>query len=266
MPITGGTSVLNTVATSPTGATAHDRRAIVSNFIAGTQLLDVSDPSDDDNGPGTFQYPTSGDFVPGAFDIQRFQVFDSGTDVVLRLTRDLTPTFGSPLGAQLVDVYVHVPGASPSSTAASNATRNFTIAPADAWSRMIQVQGFASGFEDATGDGARHAVGRREQRLADDHDHGPEVGARSAGGRLGLQRRPHRPGRLQHHRSGTRLRRDAAAFPVRGLRAGRHDPDLRGRPGDRAEGDGRHHAVGRAQATELDPTLGPVVLHGVAIP
>ena len=26
-------------------------------------------------------------------------------------TRDLTPTFGSPLGAQLVDVYVHVPGA-----------------------------------------------------------------------------------------------------------------------------------------------------------
>ena len=26
-------------------------------------------------------------------------------------TRDLTPTFGSPLGAQLVDVYVHEPGA-----------------------------------------------------------------------------------------------------------------------------------------------------------
>ena len=53
VPITGGTSVLNTVATSPSGATAHDQRAIVSDFIAGTQVLDVSDPSGDDNGPGT---------------------------------------------------------------------------------------------------------------------------------------------------------------------------------------------------------------------
>ena len=153
VPITGGTSVLNTVATSPAGATAHDRRTVSSDFISGTQLLDVSDPSGDDNGPGTFQYPTSGDFKPGAFDILRFQVFDSGADAVMRLTlRDLTPTFGNPLGAQLVDVYVHVPGATTTSTAASNASRNFTIATADAWSRLIQVQGFSSGrFEDAAG-------------------------------------------------------------------------------------------------------------------
>jgi len=69
-------------------------------------------------------------------------------------TADLTPTFGSPLGAQLVDVYVHEPGASPTSTAAANGNvtlRNFTIAQLDAWSRLIQVQGFGQRYVDAQG-------------------------------------------------------------------------------------------------------------------
>ena len=54
-------------------------------------------------------------------------------------------------GAQLVDVYVHVPGAVTTSTAAANPSRNFQIAPADAWSRLIQVQGFGQRYQDASG-------------------------------------------------------------------------------------------------------------------
>ena len=152
--VTGGTSVLNVVAVSASGGTAHVKRSIVFDFVPGTLLLDVTDPSNDDNGPGNYAYPTSGNFQPGAFDIQEFQVFDDGTNVIFRVkVRDLTPTFGSPLGAQLVDVYVHDPGAAPgtTSTAASNASRNFQIAPADAWSRLIQVQGFGQRYEDASG-------------------------------------------------------------------------------------------------------------------
>jgi glucoamylase len=148
--ITGGTSVLNVVAVSPSGATAHAQRTIVFDFVPGQLILDVSDPDGDDNGPGTYQYPTSDNFHAGAFDIQRFQVYDAGSDVIFRLkTRDLTPTFGSPLGAQLVDVYVHVPGAAPTSTAASFAGRNYAIAPAFAWSRLIEVQGFGQRYIDA---------------------------------------------------------------------------------------------------------------------
>jgi hypothetical protein len=64
-------------------------------------------------------------------------------------TRDLTNTFGSPLGAQLIDVYVHQPGATTTSTAASYPIRNYTIAPAFAWSRLIEVQGFGQKFVDA---------------------------------------------------------------------------------------------------------------------
>ena len=150
--VTGGTNVLNIVAVSATGGTAHAKRTVLFDFVPGTLLLDVSDPDGDDNGPGNYAYPTSADFKPGAFDIQQFQVFDAGSEVIFRLkTRDLTPTFGSPLGAQLVDVYVHVPGAGTTSTAAANATRNFTIAAPFAWSRLIQVQGFGQRYVDASG-------------------------------------------------------------------------------------------------------------------
>ena len=110
--VTGGTSVLNVVAVSPTGGTAHAKRTVLFDFVPGTLILDVTDPNGDDNGPGNYAYPTSDNFKPGAFDIQEFQVYDAGPNVIFRLKmRDLTPTFGSPLGAQLVDIYVHVPGA-----------------------------------------------------------------------------------------------------------------------------------------------------------
>ncbi len=59
-------------------------------------------------------------------------------------------------GAQLLDVYVHVPGASATSTQAAFTSRNYTIAPAGAWSQRVEVQGFASPvWVDAAG----HAVG-----------------------------------------------------------------------------------------------------------
>jgi carbohydrate-binding DOMON domain-containing protein len=130
------------------------KRSIVFDFVPGTLLLDVTDPDGDDNGPGNYAYPTFGGFHAGAFDLQEFQVFDDGTNVIFRVkVRDLTPTFGSPLGAQLVDVYVHDPAAAPgaTSTAAANASRNFRIAAPFAWSRLIQVQGFGQRYENASG-------------------------------------------------------------------------------------------------------------------
>jgi glucoamylase len=150
--ITGGTSVLNVVAVSPSGGTAHTTRTVVFDVVPGTLLLDVTDPNGDDNGPGNYAYPTSDAFHAGAFDIQEFQVYDAGPNVIFRLkTRDLSPTFGSPLGAQLVDVYVHDPAATTISTASAHPLRNFAIATDFAWSRVIQVQGFGQRYENASG-------------------------------------------------------------------------------------------------------------------
>jgi glucoamylase len=152
IPLTGGTWVLNTVATSPSGGTARDVRTVVFDQAPGTLIFAADDPDGDDNGPGNYAYPTSDNFHAGAYDLQRFEVYDAGSDIVFRVrTRDLSPTFGSPLGAQLVDVYVHVPGASPTSTAAAFPQRNYAIAAAGAWSKRLEVQGFGQQFVDAGG-------------------------------------------------------------------------------------------------------------------
>ncbi|GCE28286.1 glucan 1,4-alpha-glucosidase [Dictyobacter alpinus] len=152
LPITGGTTVLNTVAVSPTGATAHDQRTVVYDFTPGKLVYDANDPANDDNGPGNYAYPTASDFHAGAYDIQNFRIYDDGTNIIFKLqTRDLTPTFGSPLGAQLIDVYVHNPTATATSTAAAYPQRNYSIAPTAAWNQLIEVQGFGQRYVDAQG-------------------------------------------------------------------------------------------------------------------
>jgi carbohydrate-binding DOMON domain-containing protein len=149
--------VITVVATAAGGGTAHTTRTVVWDFVPGTKILDVTDPTGDDNGPGNYAYPTAGDFHAGAFDITNFQVYDDSAgsgNIIFRLqTRDLSPTFGSPLGAQLVDVYVHDPtaGAGDTSTAASFPQRNYQIAGAAAWNRLIEVQGFGQRYIDAHG-------------------------------------------------------------------------------------------------------------------
>jgi glucan 1,4-alpha-glucosidase len=153
LPVPAGTSSITVAATAPNGATGFAQRTVVWDVVPGTLLFQATDPDGDDNGPGTYAYPTSDNFKPGAYDLQLFQVFDSGPDAVtFRVqTRDLTPTFGSPLGAQLVDVYAQVPGGGATSTAASFPQRNYTIDAASAWNRLIEVQGFGQRFVNGSG-------------------------------------------------------------------------------------------------------------------
>jgi glucoamylase len=102
--------------------------------------------------PGTWCWPN---FKSGAFDLTRFQMIDAGDTIYLRATlRDLTPTFGSALGAQLLDLYISDPSHGPHSSAARFPSRNYTMAPDSAWSRLIEVQGFADPVLRADGAGA----------------------------------------------------------------------------------------------------------------
>jgi len=148
-----GTATLTVLATAPGGATGFAQRTVVNDVVPGVQLFAAADPAGDDNGPGTYAYPASDNFKPGAYDLRSFEVYDSGTDsVTFRVqTTDLTATFGSPLGAQLVDVYVHNPAGGATSTAASFPGRNYAIAAGSAWNRLIEVQGFGQRFVDASG-------------------------------------------------------------------------------------------------------------------
>jgi glucoamylase len=143
-PVSFGTVVL-TVAVTDGSRTAYAQRSVVGELTGGTTVLDVADPDGDDHGPGTYAYPTSADFHDGAFDLQRFRVITDESTAYLQATvRDLNPTFGSPIGAQLLDVYVRQPGVSPTSTDPAFPQRNYRIADADGWTQRIEVQGFAA--------------------------------------------------------------------------------------------------------------------------
>jgi glucan 1,4-alpha-glucosidase len=149
LPTQLGSNVITAAATNGR-ATGYAQRIVGSDFVSGTVLLNVNDPDGDDNGPGTFAYPTAADFHAGAFDIQRFQVIDSGDRYVLRTQlRNLSPTFGSSFGAQLLNIYARDPSVARTSTNAPFPSRNYTVDP---WNRMIEVQGFAEPvFVDADG-------------------------------------------------------------------------------------------------------------------
>jgi glucoamylase len=144
VPVSFGSNVITVAATSAGGRSTGYGQVVVTNEGGGTAVLDVADAAGDDNGPGTFQYPTAPDFHAGAFDLTRFQVLSDGTYAYVRATlANLDSTFGVADGAQLLDVYVHVPGASSASTAAAFASRNYSVSSSGAWSQRVEVQGFA---------------------------------------------------------------------------------------------------------------------------
>ena len=144
VPVGFGNDVITVTATSADGrAAGYAQVSVIDDVTGGTTVLDVTDPVGDDNGPGTYQYPTASDFHPGAFDLTDFQVISDGTTAYLRATLvNLDPTFGADFGAQLLDIYVHTPGATQTSTQAAYASRNYTIAPSGAWSERVEAQGF----------------------------------------------------------------------------------------------------------------------------
>ena len=43
---------------------------------AEVQVFEMTDPTGDDNGPGTYVYPTNDVFKPGVFDLTKFRVID----------------------------------------------------------------------------------------------------------------------------------------------------------------------------------------------
>jgi glucoamylase len=153
VPVGFGSNTITVTATAAGGQSTGYDQVTVTNEGGGSTVLDVTDPTGDDHGPGTYQYPTDSQFHAGAFDLTRFQVLSDGTIAYVRVTlANLDPTFGVTDGAQLLDVYVHVPGASATSTQAAFASRNYAIAPAGAWSQRVEVQGFAApAWVDAAG-------------------------------------------------------------------------------------------------------------------
>jgi carbohydrate-binding DOMON domain-containing protein len=57
----------------------------LAGSAAAQMKLEFKDPKGDDNGPGTYTYPTDQVYTPGSFDLTDFTVEEKGDDVVITL-------------------------------------------------------------------------------------------------------------------------------------------------------------------------------------
>ena len=141
------------VAATAGGATNEAIFSVLS--VPGAVVLSAPPAPGGGNGPGTYAYPTatnadgSAVFAPDSFRLDGFTVVAAASTVTFEVgIANLQPTFGSLLGAQLIDLYVHapsggVPAGETQSTGAAGAW-NYSIAPADAWNQLIEVDGFGT--------------------------------------------------------------------------------------------------------------------------
>ena len=267
VPVGFGDSVLTATATASGNRTGYAQTTVTSSLINGTTVLDVTDPTGDDNGPGTFQYPTAPDFHPGAFDLTRFQVISDGSTVFLRATlANLDPTFGSALGAQLLDVFVHAPGAASTSAAAPFPSRNYTIAPADAWSERVEAEGFASPvWQDAAGNSLGTAFVAASQASKTITIGLPQAafGTPASGWSFAVVLTG-QDGFSPDRARGFQPTPQPFQFGVCGTTGG--SPICTVDPGTVPKAMDVITPSDVSQATELDPTLGPVVIRGVPVP
>jgi carbohydrate-binding DOMON domain-containing protein len=86
----------------------------VPDLGTAAALLDVTDPTGDDTGPGTYTYPTDAVFQPGNFDITNFQVAADDENIVFRFTMagpvDNPWDGANGLSLQTFDIYIDQDG------------------------------------------------------------------------------------------------------------------------------------------------------------
>jgi glucan 1,4-alpha-glucosidase len=154
-PGTNSVEVASSVGRDGSRGTNEAIFTVTDLFVPGTVVLQAPAAPGGGNGPGTYAYPTatnsdgSATFAPDSFRLNGLTVINSGSTVTFQIgIANLQSTFGSLLGAQLIDLYIHAPSGSvpageTQSTGAAGAF-NYSIAPADAWNQLIEVDGFGT--------------------------------------------------------------------------------------------------------------------------
>jgi GH15 family glucan-1,4-alpha-glucosidase len=106
VPLERGRNKITVVAQSEDGGT-NMRQVTVVAF--GTRAGGLADPAGDDNGPGTYRYPTNPVYAPGIFDLRNLDVFVDGDDAlfVMRIEGPVHNQFGGEgISHQKLNVYL----------------------------------------------------------------------------------------------------------------------------------------------------------------
>ncbi len=138
VPLALGSNAINVFAFNADGVGVGASRTVFSRSF-GTLVGSLSDPRDDDNGPGTYRYPTNGVYTPGIFDLENVEVYADGDNVrfVTRIRGAITNQFGGDqISHQRINVYLGAGDGSP--VAAMPGTNMDVESP---WSRAVVIDG-----------------------------------------------------------------------------------------------------------------------------
>jgi len=112
-------------------------------------VLNVTDISNDDHGPGSYTYPQDAVFVDGVYDITNFVVGSDETHIIFRLNfrGPVENVWNSPngLSVQTVDIYIDVDGAARGERLLLPG-RNAALTPGNAWDVAIWAEGWTPGI------------------------------------------------------------------------------------------------------------------------
>ncbi len=122
---------------------------VVPDLGLTTEVLKITDPENDDYGPGTYTYPTDAVFQPGVFDATSFSVGYDDTYIVFRLSLRgaLENVWDSPNGVsvQTVDIYIDKDGPD-SGDRLLLPGRNAALSPDYAWDYAVWIEGWTPGL------------------------------------------------------------------------------------------------------------------------
>ncbi|MCX5801612.1 MAG: hypothetical protein NTX17_09530 [Candidatus Eisenbacteria bacterium] len=106
-------------------------------------LLSMDDPLGDDNGPGSYTYPTNAVFVGGAYDAKHFEVSMDSTDIFFRVSiaGDLTDPWGGDVAfcLQGIDLYIDTDGKPGSGAKQLYTARNANAGSGSEWEYYVMA-------------------------------------------------------------------------------------------------------------------------------
>ncbi|MBG0770520.1 MAG: glycoside hydrolase, partial [Anaerolineaceae bacterium] len=127
----------------PTGGPA---RMLIPSLGETTMILEVQDPVGDDDGPGSYLYPTDGVFADSVFDVDRFSVGSDGINLVFTFdfVGPVANSWNSSngLSVQTLDVYIDTDPGEGTGARILMPGRNAALEEGNGWEYAIWAEGW----------------------------------------------------------------------------------------------------------------------------
>lgn len=112
----------------------------VAALATRAQEVSFADPTGDDDGPGTYKYPTDRAYKPGSFDLTGLKVTQKGDKVTFEVSvnSELADPWGMGVGYAVQMAFIHIKTGPGGFTEGLPGT-NVAFAPEDAWNKVVIV-------------------------------------------------------------------------------------------------------------------------------